>query len=63
MGWCLECHRDPKPHVRPAGISVTDMDWKPTEASIAAAKKLLEPQGTDKFPALNPPTHCGACHR
>jgi hypothetical protein len=42
---------------------VTDMDWKPTEASIAAAKKLLEPQGTDKFPALNPPTHCGACHR
>lgn len=63
MGWCLECHRDPTPHIRPAGASVTDMDWGPSEASIAAAKKLLEPQGTDKFPALNPPTHCGACHR
>ena len=63
MGWCLECHRDPTTHIRPADVSVTDMDWKPTDASIAAARKLLEPQGTDKFPALNPPTHCGACHR
>lgn len=63
MGWCLECHRDPTPHIRPADIAVTQMDWTPTEASIAAAKKLLEVQGDAKYPALNPPTHCGACHR
>jgi hypothetical protein len=63
MGWCLECHRDPTPHIRPADIAVTKMDWTPTEASIAAAKKLLEVQGDAKYPALNPPTHCGACHR
>ena len=63
MGWCLECHRDPTPHIRPADIAVTQMDWTPTEASIAAAKKMLEVQGDAKYPALNPPTHCGACHR
>lgn len=63
MGWCLECHRDPTTHIRPAGIAVTKMDWSADEASIAAAKKLLEPQGDAKYPALNPPTHCGACHR
>lgn len=62
MGWCLECHRDPTTHVRPAGISVTDMTWEPTDASIAAAQKRLEWQG-DNPPALNPPTHCSACHR
>ena len=62
MGWCLECHRDATPHIRPAGVSVTKMDWNPDEASKAAAKKLLEWQG-DNAPALNPPTHCSACHR
>lgn len=62
MGWCLECHRDPTPHIRPADVSVTKMDWQPDEASKAAAKKLLEWQG-DNAPALNPPTHCSACHR
>jgi Cytochrome c7 and related cytochrome c len=62
MGWCLECHRDPTPHIRPAGVAVTKMDWTSDEASVAAAKKLLEWQG-DNAPALNPPTHCSACHR
>ena len=31
-------------------------------ASVAAAKKLLEWQG-DAAPAVQPPTHCSACHR
>ena len=58
----LECHRDPTPHIRPAGVSVTQMDWLPTEASIAAARRQLEWQGENP-PELNPPTHCAACHR
>ena len=62
MGWCLECHRDPTSHIRPAGVSPTDMTWSPTAESIATAKGLLEWQG-DNRPALNPPTHCSACHR
>ncbi|MBL9079294.1 MAG: cytochrome c3 family protein [Planctomycetes bacterium] len=62
MGWCLECHRDPTPHLRPPGVSVTDMEWAPTEQSIAAARARLVAQG-DNLPELNPPTHCSACHR
>jgi hypothetical protein len=62
MGWCLECHRDPTPHIRPAGVSPTQMNWEPTADSKAAAAKLLEWQG-DNAPVLNPPTHCSACHR
>ena len=62
MGWCLECHRDPTPHIRPAGVATTQMDWQPTADSVAAAKKLLDWQG-DNAPVLNPPTHCSACHR
>lgn len=59
MGWCLECHRDPSTHIRPLDVSVTKMDWNPTDASIAAAKELL----VGDNPALNPPVHCSACHR
>lgn len=62
MGWCLECHRDPTPHIRPAGVAPTQMDWAATAESIAAAKQKLEWQG-DARPELNPPTHCSACHR
>ena len=62
MGWCLECHRDPTPHLRPFDVSVTDMEWEPDEASVAAARKRLEWNG-DEAPALNPPEHCSACHR
>lgn len=62
MGWCLECHRDPTPHIRPLDVSVTNMNWDPTDESKAAAKKLLEWNG-DVPPQLNPPIHCSACHR
>ena len=41
MGWCLECHRDAAPHIRPADVKVTNMEWEPTDESIAAAQKLL----------------------
>jgi hypothetical protein len=62
MGWCLECHRNPTSHIRPSGISPTQMDWQPTPASIEAAKQLLAWQDGNP-PAINPPTHCSACHR
>lgn len=53
MGWCLECHRDPAPHIRPLD-KITDMDFEPTREQGEA---LLKERG------LNPPEHCGACHR
>lgn len=57
MGWCLECHRDPAPHLRPEGVAVTDMTWEPDAASIAAGATRVE-EGQ-----INPPQHCSACHR
>lgn len=62
MGWCLECHRDPTSHIRPKGVSVTQMDWVADAQSIAAARARLE-WTAETRPELNPPTHCSACHR
>jgi hypothetical protein len=57
MGWCLECHRDPTPHVRPATVAPTDMAWTPDETSIAAARARVDSG------EILPPQHCSACHR
>ena len=62
MGWCLDCHRDAAPHIRPDGVKVTDMTWEPTDDSIKAAQKLLAWDG-DSPPSLGPTTHHSSCHR
>lgn len=51
MSWCLDCHRDPAPHLRPQS-EITNMDWIPPETQPAAA-------GTK----VSPPEDCAACHR
>jgi hypothetical protein len=53
MGFCLECHRDPAPNLRPKS-ELTNMTWKP-EAS--AQDQELAHAG------VNPPEHCSGCHR
>ena len=56
MGWCLDCHRNPDPNLRPID-QVTNMDWQPPadHAEFVAAWK----QEKD----INPPTDCSGCHR
>ena len=39
MGWCLDCHRNPEPHLRPRA-EVASMDWKPPEDAVAYGHKL-----------------------
>ncbi len=51
MGWCLECHRDPSPNLRPKD-QITNMKWTPDMA----------PAGWQP-PKVNPPTNCSGCHR
>jgi hypothetical protein len=53
MGWCLECHRAPENHLRPVS-EVTNMDYVHDRE---LAKQLLQQKN------INPPEHCGACHR
>ena len=57
MGWCLDCHRNPDDHLRPAS-EVTNMSWTPpaNQAEFAASQKqLLDIQA--------PITDCTGCHR
>ena len=57
MGWCLECHRDPAPNVRPANL-VTKLDWVPDRDPARNRRAKSSPQKH-----LNPPTNCSGCHR
>jgi hypothetical protein len=56
MSWCLSCHRDPEPNLRPPE-EVTNMNWKPPTDAVAFGKTMREKNH------LNPPTDCSTCHR
>ncbi|HWV58241.1 MAG TPA: cytochrome c3 family protein [Longimicrobiales bacterium] len=56
MGWCLECHRNPEPHLRPRD-AVTVMGWEPDRDGDATGP------GVVRTPDVRRLTHCSACHR
>jgi hypothetical protein len=56
MAWCLDCHRDPDPHLRPPE-QVTNMEWDPPQPRRAAGAAVRASLGVD------PPVTCSACHR
>jgi hypothetical protein len=56
MAWCLDCHRDPDPRLRPPEL-VTKLDWAPDEDRRALGSRLRAARG------INPPTDCSTCHR
>ncbi len=56
MGWCLECHRNPDPHLRERD-QITNTTWTPGEDQLAFAAQLKEELG------IAPPEDCSACHR
>ena len=39
MGWCLDCHRNPDPNLRPQD-RITDMDWKPPGDPAQAGRRF-----------------------
>ena len=74
MGWCLDCHRNPEPNLRPTD-QITNMAWSEADAEAYDAAK--DPTRKRKFDAatvmanvarpadhLNPPiSNCSGCHR
>lgn len=60
MKFCLNCHRNPEPHLRPLEF-ITDLGWTPEidEGVVdpEMGKKLLEEL------EVNPNTNCSTCHR
>ena len=56
MRWCLSCHRDPAPYLRPPS-EVTNMAWDPATAGYDVLADPLR----ERLP--EPPTNCSGCHR
>ena len=57
MGWCLDCHRNPGPHLRPLEY-VTDLAWTPPEQEAGARASELRARFN-----INPSEDCSTCHR
>lgn len=56
MGWCLSCHRNPTPHLRPQS-EITNMAYEP-------AAEGYEPEADeDRMRMPIPPDHCSGCHQ
>ena len=56
MGWCLDCHRDPTPHLRPMG-EVFNMAWEPPEDQTLTGKRLADARHIQVLEG------CSYCHR
>ncbi len=69
MGWCLQCHRNPQPYLRPLD-EITTMGYSPADSGQAAPRRT-SPMGDESnlgaTPAslrnVHPPTNCTTCHR
>ena len=59
MKFCLDCHRDPAPHLRPTS-EVYNFEWKPPPDHAALGRRLMAEHHI-KSPAEL--TSCGTCHR
>lgn len=56
MGWCLDCHRNPAPNLRPVD-QVTNMFWEAPADQAEWVARWIKEKG------INPPEDCSACHR
>ncbi len=56
MGWCLDCHRNPDPHLRPR-TEITNMKWTPPADQAEFARRVRLEKN------IVPPQECSGCHR
>ncbi|MFI4873764.1 MAG: cytochrome c3 family protein [Blastopirellula sp. JB062] len=62
MAFCLDCHRNPDPHIRPQD-EVTNLAWQaPGSETDPHAAALLGAE-IRKENGINPSTNCSTCHR
>lgn len=66
MEWCLQCHRDPAPHLRPRD-QVFNMRWKPGDETDAATGRPLNARELGERLRqeydVKSLTSCSVCHR
>jgi len=58
MGWCLACHRDPTPFLRPEA-AIFDTSWTPPPDQAERGRALLAHYGIETEHL----TDCSRCHR
>jgi hypothetical protein len=56
MGWCVDCHRNPAPHLRPVE-AVTAMGWSPPASGDSLGAALAARYHVRRL------TNCTTCHR
>jgi hypothetical protein len=56
MAFCLDCHRDPAPNLRPVEL-VTKLDWVPDRDPREIGEEIIRAKH------INPPVNCSGCHR
>lgn len=56
MGWCVDCHRDPTPHLRPRS-EITTMGWRPPTVQAALGPQVATEYHVQRL------TNCSTCHR
>jgi len=59
MQWCLDCHRDPAPNLRPMD-KVFAMDWRPGPDQEEQGKQFMLERKIRSTVEL---TNCSTCHR
>jgi len=55
MGWCLDCHNNPGPSLRPLD-QVTNMSWVAPVNQFELAAEIISKKN------IAPPIYCNACH-
>jgi menaquinone reductase, multiheme cytochrome c subunit len=63
MAWCIECHNNPGPRLRPLD-QITNLSWEPEDGKTREEVgqeilKMFEEQGN----GVHPKTNCAVCHR
>jgi hypothetical protein len=56
MQWCLDCHTDPAPQLRP-NSEITNMEWSPDRPRREIGEAIVRDLQVD------PPVSCTGCHR
>ena len=56
MAWCLDCHRNPAPNLRPVEY-VTKLGWQPDRDPAEIGHEIIAAKH------INPPQNCSGCHR
>jgi menaquinone reductase, multiheme cytochrome c subunit len=56
MSWCLDCHRNPAPHLRDRNL-ITNLAWKPEGDPAELGREFMKKYN------VQPRTDCSTCHR